>query len=62
MAGGLLGLGQGWLFGVLSVLLEPTEAAEVSGALLHGAGIGLGGLAACAMLSMVAAAFSQRAA
>ena len=60
VAGGALGLAQGVLFGLVSVVLDPGDAAEVNGALLRGAGIGLGGLAGCAMLSLLAAAWSQR--
>jgi hypothetical protein len=62
VAGGLLGLAQGLLFGLLSVLLEPSEAAEARGALLRGFGIGLGGLVGCATLALLAAAWSRRAA
>lgn len=62
VAGGLLGLAQGLLFGLTTVLLEPTGAAEVGGALLRGAGIGLGGLTGCATLALLAAAWSRRSA
>jgi hypothetical protein len=60
VAGGLLGLAQGLLFGLTTVLLEPADAAEARGALLRGAGIGLGGLAGCATLALLAAAWSRR--
>ncbi len=62
VAGGLLGLAQGLLFGLVTVVLEPAGAAEVRGALLRGAGIGLGGLAGCAALALLAAAWSRRSA
>jgi hypothetical protein len=61
VAGGALGLVQGLLFGVLSVLLSPGQADEAAGMLLRGAGIGLGGLAGGAVLALLAAAWSQRA-
>ncbi len=60
LAGGLLGLAQGVLFGLLSALLEPGQAAEAGGALLRGLGIGLGGLTGCAVLALLAAAWSRR--
>jgi hypothetical protein len=62
LAGGLLGLAQGVLFGLATVLLAPSEPAEAVSALLRGAGIGLGGLAGCATLSLLAAAWSRRSA
>jgi hypothetical protein len=62
LAGGALGLTQGLLFGVVSVLLSPAGADEAGGLLLRGAGIGLGGLAGGAMLALLAAAWTQRAA
>jgi hypothetical protein len=60
VAGGALGLMQGLLFGVVSVILQPGDAAEAVAALLRGAGIGLGGLAGGATLALLAAAWSHR--
>jgi hypothetical protein len=62
LAGGLLGLAQGVLFGIISVLVEPGDPAETASALLRGTGIGLGGLVGCATLSLLAAAWSRRSA
>lgn len=62
VAGGALGLTQGLLFGALTIVLDPGEAATALSALVRGAGIGLGGLAGCAVLSLLAAAWSRRAA
>lgn len=60
VAGGLLGLAQGLLFGLVTIVLAPAGAAEAGGALLRGVGIGLGGLAGCATLALLAAAWSRR--
>jgi hypothetical protein len=61
-AGGLLGLAQGLLFGAYNAALAAGSPAAVTGALLRGAGIGLGGLAGGTLLALLAAAWSRRAA
>jgi hypothetical protein len=62
-AGGLLGLAQGLLFGAYNAALAASSpAGGVGGALLRGAGIGLGGLAGGTLLALLAAAWSRRAA